>query len=534
MGGATQDHTACRLSTVGSDLVFTVNTNTSLCTCSTFEIPSRQSSYSLQRRLPYTLRAFLHSLLGCLIVLTTGISTAEDMTAQSEVVAKVGNVSITRQVLDLAWERMAPPDSTPEKAAVQRKALLAELVRMEALAQRAEADNLDSSPTYVAELVVAQRKVLASLVERRVVANAPTVTPAQVRMVIESNPQAFRDRQLLTIEELTIPLPGEPLRTQLVDASQQGESFQSMEKRLEQAQVRPLRRVYTVGSDQLKIELLKSLMDAKADEAVMVKRGSDQLQIMVMRTSTPAPLTDESATLIATAKLNAQLRQHAIQQHIQKVLNETDIAYFGEFTQLTHAVPAATDAATSAPPNQIAALSVNDAANKALPQEQSQSSLIKRWRRVILAGLVVAAGALAMLQWVMMVRQWIGTLWLPFIWPQRRPKHSPTLAAMWAKHFLARSNQRFTLQQRLHGWLVMSPALLSAVMFWRQLQDAQALLSSWKLALCLGTGLLLGVGASHVFARSRWRAATRLRLWLPLWLVSLGLLTVTGIAALVL
>jgi EpsD family peptidyl-prolyl cis-trans isomerase len=448
-------------------------------------------------------------------------------------VALVGDVAITRQDLDLAWQRMAPTDTPPALVTAQRQAMLADWVRMEALAQRALADRLDIRPVYEAELAAAQRRVLALQVERQAQAQAPTVTPKQVRLVIERSPWAFNDRQLLTLEELSLPVPAEPLASQLVRAGQQGERFENIEHLLTQANVVPQRRVYTAATDQLRPQLLQPLLTAKPGEALVGRMGPNLLQIMVVRAATPAPLGDEAATAAATAVLNAQLRQRAVQQRVQQVVEQTPIEYFGEFAKVA-------DVGSSAdkPPASYALAQAPDFADAdagtavALPQGLTEPRPWARWRLPAVAGLLATAGALALLLWVMVVRHAVGTLWLPVVWPLRRAGSSTRLAVLLAQHVLRQSKVRLPIKTRLTRWFQWAPAVAAGVMLWLTLHSALDRLGPWWVAVCVGTGLVLGLLAAQAFARSRWRKATRQRLWLPVLMVALALALVSRAAQL--
>lgn len=459
---------------------------------------------------------------------------AEEKPDPQALVARVGKVAITRQDLDHAWQRVAAPDTPPALVVAQRQAILADWVRMEALAQRAQADQLDTRPAFEAEAAAAQRRVLALQVEREAQAKAPVITPKQVRLVIEGSPWAFKDRKLLTIEELTLALPPEPLASQLVQAGQQGERFEAIEQRLNQAGVVAQRRVYTAGTDQIRPPLLQPLLTAKPGEALVGHAGPDKLQIMVVRVATPAPLGDEAATKTATAVLNAQLRQLAVQQRVQQVVAQTPIEYFDEFAANVGAGQAAANLPPSSARAQAPDFAALDAGTMAaLPQGLTEPNPWARWRLPGLAGLLVAASALALLLWVMVVRHGVGTLWLPVLWPRRRARSTPSLAVLLAQQVLKRSAERLVFKTRLTRWLQSAPALAAWVLLWPALQSALDRLGPWVVAACMVAGLMLGLLAAHAFARSRWRTATRHRLWLPVLLVALPLALVSRGALLV-
>ena len=472
------------------------------------------------------------ALLG-LLGLTACGDKAPDEPTQQDLVAMVGDVAITRHELDLAWQRVAAPDTAPELAAEQRKAILADWVRMEALAQRAQKDGLDEGAHFQAEAAAAQRRALALQVEREAQAKAPSVTPRQVRRVIEGYPLAFRERQFLTIEELLFPAPAEPLVSGLVEAGQRGDSFDSLQRLLREANVVPHRRVYSAGTDQLRPDLITALLAAKPGEAVVGRHGAQQMQIMVLRVATAAPLVDEAATLAATSVLNAQLRQRVVQQRVAQVVSASPITYFGEFV-----APEAPATPASQPTSATALALAPDFGDAeglkaGLPQGLAQPVGWKRWRVPGLAGLLTVASAVALLLWVMVVRHWVGSLWLPVIWPWRRARQRPSLAVLLAQHVLKQSAQRFELKAWLGSWLLLAPALLGAATFWQQVQTSLVWLDAWIVAGCVGTGLLLGLPAAYIFAQSRWRTATRQRLWLPVLLASAALVLVTRVALLV-
>lgn len=440
--------------------------------------------------------------------------------AEQDLAASVGSVVITSQDIDLAWRRVAPPNTPPQLITAQRKAILADWVRMEALAQRALEDRLDEREQFKTEAVLAQRRTLALQVEREAQASAPGVTPIQVRMVIERNPLAFARRQYLTIEELTFTTPADPLVGMLIEAGRRGDSFESLEQTLKQSGVVAQRSVFTAGTGQLRPELVTSLLAAKPGEALVSKRGSGEMQVLVLRSAIPAPLIEEAATLAATALLNSQIQQRAVKQRVDQVVSETAISYFGEFSEPQ--LPATIGSESQRTPGleDVPSFGGTEASSPALPTGLAQPITWKRWRSPGLAAFLIMASALAFLLWVMVVRRWVGSLWLPILWPHRDP-HPPSLLVLIAQHVVGRSTQLFDLNTWMNNMLMLAPALISAAMFWQQIQISLNRLDAWIVAGCVGTGLFLGMCSAHAFGKSRWRTATRNRLWLPVFVFSI-------------
>ena len=141
--------------------------------------------------------------------------------SKGQVVAHVGNDVITITELDNEF-RLAniPADKQKQPEIVKR--ILGDLVLRKYLAQQALAAKLDREPGVLLDILRAREQVLASaFISRNVAAKASAISQSEVSKYIESNPQKFADRQLITVDQITFPIGPETQSVAELDSRSQ-------------------------------------------------------------------------------------------------------------------------------------------------------------------------------------------------------------------------------------------------------------------------------------------------------------------------
>lgn len=485
-------------------------------------------------------RPLLPALLLCVLVACT-----EDLPTAApdvEVVATVGDRNITSAELEhVLRQRSLETDSAPV-AVERRRAVLADLVRMEAMAQLATVRGWDEDPALAIEARIAARRALAAETERRTLRALPPPTAEQIRRFIDDNPHAFGARQWLTFEELSLPLPDAELMSALDRALRAGASFEALARRLHDAQLTPTRRVSGAGTEQLPRALVKALVDAGPDKPQILRGMPDRLTVMVLRAATPAPIVDAEAERVAFGLVQDLQRRHAAQQQIQQAVDAVSIEYHGEFAddfidklddERAEAAARAADApgASAASQGETTASDTGTANRTAqgttpLPLPAGRATAdrpaVGDTLRVA-AGLAVGA-AFVLLTLLMALRHELGKLWLPRVGSSRAPE--APLLPLSVLYETARQTGLHAYNPSFWSgagrpllWLAWLTGLVSLSLL---VSRQWAGLGLGVTAASLAIGLVLGVLAAYAFARSPWRTSTRRRTWLPVLLPALA------------
>ena len=438
-----------------------------------------------------------------LLALSACSEKQDQNTKPTQIAAVVNGVEITQHEVDVVYRRTELSELPAEAAAARRRAILADLVRSEALAQEAITRKLDAAPELLVEAHLARRKALAQQVERQTLRATPGAAPQAVKDFVNNTPHRFAERQLLTLEEMALVTPDESLFEKLDVAAGQGAGLDRLEQMVRDAKGKAQRKLLNVGTEQLPLTVLKPLLAAKPGMPIVVKNMPDRGSVLLLRSAAPTPQVGEAAEKAAAAMINTQLRQQAMQQTLKKVLETTTITYHGEF---------APDALA---PGQGGAAAKSPQAIE-LPKGAYEPQKRNRYQRLSIAAVAAGAIALAVLMLVASLSYWRSTVWLPRLWPKRQPQTQdiskmapdqdqetdPNRRRRRSGKYIRVDDAEMTEQEkrrkRLGKFLLaLMIAVLTGVLGW-QLFGASYWLAPWTLATILAGGLLVGIAASQL------------------------------------
>lgn len=263
------------------------------------------------------------AVVTCLAIASCGAKTSSNAAAGSPVVATVAGDAITAADLRVEegnFQSGAQP-TTPEadQAALQR------IIDRKLLAKAALAGKLDQAKTFAIETRRAQESAQATALARQLSAQRPPPSPEQVNKFIADNPQAFRDRKILVIEQIRMKKPAQPLKDA---ADHEVNTLAEIQAAAERGRLTYRRTVNVIDSAETDPEILDHLKSF-APHAMFEVVDGEYLTVNEVLAIHPAPLSGAGATEAATSALRAQSADEALQAKIRSLRDaaKKDIRY---------------------------------------------------------------------------------------------------------------------------------------------------------------------------------------------------------------
>lgn len=454
--------------------------------------------------------ALLASLqLGLASVQAQETNTPTPSAEQPQVVAKVNGVEITRREVDYLFSLNATPNLPPDVAANMKRSILVELVRAEALAQKAKEMKLDAQVDLELETQLAERRSLAARAEREFMRGTQRVTEQTAFDFVNKNPHMFAERRLLTIDELRLTSSQDGLLDTLDKATENGAGIEKLEDLVRIAKGSSSRRTFQVSTDQLDRGFVVP-MTAKPPKPVVVRFNQDTKGgvVMFVRSSVAAPITGREAIRAAMIALNSRQVQATRLQGMQTVLKSAKVDYFGEYT--TGAMPAVA------------------MAGNFMPEGSFVQPSLSRNRKIALAASLGLASTLSILLLVTGLRYWKG--------PARRGAKTgaegfqamlrkvPVIGKLMPEvaHEKALSAALASSSRGNEGAAVWYGKLLLLLGFAAcagagsyQVANAWMHLPGWVLGTAGAGGFAAGIALAWLYLRLRRNDTSRTRRWIP-------------------
>lgn len=457
-------------------------------------------------------------LTGLFLALAAQSATAQEIPSAPPdakthpVAADVNGVKILRKEVDLVYGRQAAPGLSPEQVMARKRAILADLVRAEVLAQQAAENKLDQSPDFELEMQLSKRSMLAAKVEQQILGAATRVTPQQALDFVNTNPRLFAERQLLTLEVMNLTTPDQGMLDRLDQALNEGAGLEKMERLIREARGESQRKVMQNSSDRLPADLFKALSN-KPYKPVVIKFSDNKERgmVMLLKSATPSPLSGNEAVAVAGNLLQQRQLQSTRLNSINALVNGAKVEYFGAFT----GVQAGGESSLEA---DMVAGSIH-------------SAPVSRTRKLAIAGGLAVTTSLLVVLLLVSWRYWTGNSRRSAApaWVQGLPLLGRLVPPMQAGEALAQalassSGRSGQVGAAWHGKLLSLLFLAGCMgLLWLQSVAAWNRLPHWVIAAAGAAGLAFGLLLAWIWLRSRLAELGKRRRWLPLPI--LGLLT---------
>lgn len=276
-------------------------------------------------------KVYISVLAGLSLAITGCVDQKKTSTQKdtSPVVAKVNGTPFTEQQVNATVQRIANLDkSRTREASIQ---VVRSLVDQEVLVQQAQKDKLDRDPKVMELLDAARRQVLAQAYMEKKLGPVTPPTAAEVTAFYNRHPELFAQRKVYRLQEVAIKAPPsehESIRAQLANSKSLNE-FAAWLK----TKNYPVSGTQEVkAAEQLPAPLLAKLKDMPDGRATVVPTP-ESLIILVLAGSQPQPVTEAQAKPAIERLVQAQKRQDAAKQELDRLKAAAKIEYFGAYSE---------------------------------------------------------------------------------------------------------------------------------------------------------------------------------------------------------
>lgn len=275
-------------------------------------------------------RIYLPILIG--IVVSIAGCDAKQKTASKDnavVVAEVNGAKLTEAQVQSALERIPNLDKSRTKEASLQ--IARSLVEQELLVQKAEQEKLTDDPKVKEMLEATRKQVLAQAYMEKKLGPPVLPTDGEISAYYNQHPELFSQRKLYRLQEVAIKAPPsehEAIRTQLAAAKSLNE-FAAWLK----TKNYPINATQEIkAAEQLPPPLLAKLQALPVGQATVVT-VPDGLIILVLAGSQLQPVTEAQAKPAIERVVQAQKRQEAAKQELEKLKAAAKIEYKGDYAE---------------------------------------------------------------------------------------------------------------------------------------------------------------------------------------------------------
>lgn len=254
-----------------------------------------------------------------------------------QVVAVVNGQEITQQELNGELNGAQIPASADKKAIMAQ--LLQRVIDRKLLTAKAEADKLDQSPAFLAQMSRAHDAILIDLLAAKVAKGQPVPSAASVNQFITSNASLFGERRRYQLDQIAFPASNDPA---LAAKLQAAKSMDAVIAALKEAGV-----PYQAGKGALDTAAIppdagRRIAALAPGEPFLVPQNG-QIVASVIRSSEPVPVPADQATAGATQLVRRQAVEAAMQAELKRQRDAAKITYGAGFA------PPKTPAGAAAP-----------------------------------------------------------------------------------------------------------------------------------------------------------------------------------------
>jgi EpsD family peptidyl-prolyl cis-trans isomerase len=247
-----------------------------------------------------------------------------------QVIAHVGKEVVTAQELENEFRWTGAPRDKRDDATVKR--ILGDLVLRKYLAQRAVEAGLDREPVVLLDLLRARDQALANaFVGRDVSTKVAAIGKTEIDHLIASQPWKFANRQILTVEQITIPPTAEAQAA--ATATKDLNSLDEIDQKLNELKVLHSRSMGVISSSQLSEQVFKTIQEKKDTDQFYIQSPAGGVFFRV-KGEEARPLTGEEADRIARQQLIADLVREEASTKGLAAAADAEVKYEGPFQRI--------------------------------------------------------------------------------------------------------------------------------------------------------------------------------------------------------
>jgi len=277
----------------------------------------------------------------CAVLLVLGVAAGcgrkdDDKKPVTQVAAKVNSDEITVHQVNNVLART--PNIAPAAADRAKREILDRLIDQQLAKQQAIHKNLDRTPGVQQALEAARSEILARAYLDQVVAAQPRPSAEETKKYYADHPELFSQRRVFVLEEVSLAATGDLARELRLRAAK-SRSLKEIADWLQAQDVKFVPNRGVRAAEQLPLELLPKLQNAKVGEILVIEAGQN-LQVIRVLAANAEPVDEASAAPRIQQFLSNRRASEAIANELKQLKAGAKIEYTGEFA----AIPAEAEA----------------------------------------------------------------------------------------------------------------------------------------------------------------------------------------------
>ena len=271
-----------------------------------------------------------------LLIVTSLVSACGDKKEEgstkenTQVVAKVNGEEISIHQVNLMLSRLGPLNEEQSKAAA--KQVLAKLVDLQLLKQKAIEAKLDRDPTVLQTIEATKSQILAQAYVEREMAKSTKATASEMDVFYDEHPELFKERRIFNIQELAVEASSEKLpefeqmiatKKDIADIAQWLKS--NNYKFALNANVR--------AAEQLPLAVLVKLQKMNNGDIAAIPNGQS-INIVSVAASQIQPISREKATPLIEQYFINKSKKESAELQMASLKKAANIEYVGLFSDM--------------------------------------------------------------------------------------------------------------------------------------------------------------------------------------------------------
>ena len=260
-------------------------------------------------------------------IIMMGCGNNADSEKDTQVVAKVNGAEVTMHQLNYELGLLGPiPPQNSDKATEKT---LENLIKQQAVAQKAIAEKLDRDPQVMQALDRAKRQVLVQAYIKKVTERDSTPPAKQeISDYYNQHPELFAKRRIYQIREIL--LDKTVLMAEIQAKMKEAMSLETLVKWLESKNVKMQSGVVVKPAEQLPFEMLTRLAQMQQGQVMAVETPAN-ISLSVLMDMRDQPLTEAQAVPAIERFLVTQKREKLAEAEIKRLHSEAKVELLGKF-----------------------------------------------------------------------------------------------------------------------------------------------------------------------------------------------------------
>ncbi|WEK44109.1 MAG: hypothetical protein P0Y64_04580 [Candidatus Sphingomonas colombiensis] len=253
-------------------------------------------------------------LFACVALAGCGKGASNGTPPTGQVAATVNGKEITASEVRL---ELGPLASDPRASERAQPAALQSIVNRKILADAAVERGLDKTPAAAILLQKARDLALIQLLEQSVRANLPKVSPDEAAAYVRDNPQAFAQRQLVSVDQVLVG----PVKPELVQQLGPLKTMEEITALLDKNNVPYRRSAAVIDPMTIPPEAAKQIADLKINDVFILPNGG-AVMVARIRERQSQPFSGAEANQIAAQILTNQRTQNIVREQFSQIIKQ--------------------------------------------------------------------------------------------------------------------------------------------------------------------------------------------------------------------